>query len=142
MREKKHKVGDQAWFVPGFKGAALIAVRVTISEVDDHWKRKDPDGGLLFYWLDEPVGASLAADDLLDEDAAKQELLARYADWVHYREDGEEYVAGDLPKWREQKMGFIVGTWPAGAHPGLKEYSDKKGGVDWFNMEMLRGTLI
>jgi hypothetical protein len=142
MPDKRYEVGEKAWIVPGFRGSALIAVQVTITEIDDHWEKKDPDGGILFYWLDEPIGASLSADDLMDEKAAKMELLARYKDWVEYRKDGEEAGPGALQKWRQEKMGFISGTWPAGEHPGFREYEDKKPGAEWFNVDMLRGIMI
>jgi hypothetical protein len=55
------RVGDKMWYVDTVYN---IAILVTIEEVDDYFRKQNPNS-YLFYWVDEPVGHALDRDELV-----------------------------------------------------------------------------
>ena len=148
MEQREYKVGDVVWWVAGYGGHAKIAIRCTSNEVENYWREKHGQDGVLEYWLDEPVGHALQDYDLYDtREEAAEELRHRYEQWVEHEEHLENarplIVHADLTECRRQTLKFIYGTWErAGDKPeeipdveeSLKNYPDKKHGDEWFNL--------
>ncbi|MDE1833807.1 MAG: hypothetical protein KGH64_00555 [Candidatus Micrarchaeota archaeon] len=129
------KVGDEAWFVPGYAQSYLIAIKVKVIEVDDYG-----------YWIDEPVGHEVSDYDLLTREQAEKELRNRYLDHFAYcsrdvRDAAfmtqEEYESArkdrhTLDDYRTASKDFIKSTWPSDTIEGFPVYQDKVEGEDWF----------
>jgi len=138
--ERIYKVGDKVWW---FNGRLLV--KCTITEVDDQYRKQHPSG-TIFYDLDEPVGHSVANDELYD---TLEEAVADYGDDIVDVMDvegvGERVVT--LEQCRINKVRFTLATHLLGADYGdrskitdemvqkaLKEwgYPPKKRGEEWF----------
>lgn len=119
-------VGDKAWFVAGYSGEYLIAIRVELQEQD-----MEGDG----WWVDEPVGHSLLEEELyVNRQDAETELRRRVSQIEKL--DGESEEVPNLEDWREDKKSFIRQGWAEdGGNPKdeLPDYPNKVEGVDWFN---------
>lgn len=133
------KVGDKRWYVPGYSAESLIAIRCTITEVDTTFRDKHPDG-VIFYWLDEPVGHAVTEDDLLLGDPALETLMARYQEAQEDSEEDEE-EPGDatLQEFRDVGEYVIQRSWTYSGehHPGFKPWPEKEPGKDWVNPKMI-----
>lgn len=137
------KVGDSVWYVAGYRGDALLAILCKIQEVDDYFRKKHPEA-ILFYWLDEPIGHSLAADEFfLTREEAELDIQDRAK-----MEDLEGMDPLDenaeLDKFRESSLRFILSTWNKGkdTEESVKEmlnsYPRKERGKQWFNLADLK----
>jgi hypothetical protein len=112
-----YRVGDYVWYVPGYDGCNLIAIKVQLQAKDD-WG---------CYFVDEPVGHSVLPEHLFAtrEEAAK-ELTAR-SDLYH--KHAALRVPASLKSYRE----FKKEVWFR--HNGDKKFpscSNKIEGQDWF----------
>jgi hypothetical protein len=137
MDANKLKVGRAAWFIPD---GYLLAVKSKIIEVDTQWKDKHPDG-IVFYDIDEPVGHSVNADELLTKREARAQLLFLYENKCYKYEDGP---AVELDLYRKNRIKFIVSTWNlqkwAVKWEIDKWYNSlppKEYGVEWFNLQYI-----
>jgi len=72
-RTSEYKVGDKVWLV-----LRCLIVKATVENVNDEFVKRareehGTDSGIYFYDFDEPMGNSLAADDVYNsfEDAVK-----------------------------------------------------------------------
>ncbi len=69
MHEKEYKKGDKVWYIHGD-----LLIHCTIRDIEDCFRKKHPDARL-FYWLDEPVGHAVGADELYDTfESAKKDF--------------------------------------------------------------------
>lgn len=124
----KIKIGDRKYYIPGYRGDGLLAILVTIRDIDG-------DG---YFWVDEPVGHSIEADMLMYQDEAAMELLDRYED----EKEVEGYdVACDaqLSAYRAQQITYINES-RKGAECEPADFSflkDKKPWEEWFNPQMI-----
>jgi hypothetical protein len=130
--------GDDAWAV--YRG---IAIKCKVLDVEDHWAKKHPDG-IYFYWLDEPIGHSLPADELfLNREDAKKELLRLWDDEDPFDtdEEKEDHLNASLDLWREIGTDFIIKSHEQSnhEHPGWEDgfMPPKKPDEDWFNIAMV-----
>jgi hypothetical protein len=139
---REFQAGDVVWIVP--RDANLI-IRCTITEVDDYFRKLEPQA-YLFYWIDEPIGHSLAEDELFStEKEAITELLGEEKEVeleMIAELETELGVSGlevDLMKWRQRRMKFIISTWEDAPQTEdflreqLKQFPNKVQGQDWFN---------
>lgn len=121
--KRTYKVGDQRWYVPGYRDHGLIAIFCTIMDVTD--------GDT--YWLDEPIGHGVDADELLCGDDADIEMMTRY------ESDGQKSPATKLSVFRERGEAFISATWEKTGkpHPGFALRPNKKIWKEWRNPQMI-----
>jgi hypothetical protein len=143
---EEFSVGDVAWII-----YETVVVRCRITEVDDYFRQQDPQA-YLFYVVDEPIGHSLAADELFPSAREAMETLRmEYTAWVE--EDHKcpaevcqkmvtRYRTDTLDSIRRSRAEFI-GTTHEGDTPSatqkfaddlLKRYPAKIEGKDWFRI--------
>lgn len=127
----KFKVGDKKFYIPGYRGHHLICILCTIVEVEDI-----PDG---LYWLDEPIGRGVDEDDLLFQDEAVEELMARYAEET---DDGDWKLSpnAQLADFRKESINYIASLWKSAGREGgpkFKFKEEKKPWNEWFNPQMV-----
>lgn len=128
----KFKVGDRKFYIPGYRLHGLICILCTITEVDDR-------GG---YWLDEPIGHVVHETELLYQDEATVELLARYQDELE-----DDYQLGDdtaspdvtLGQFRSEAINFINATRRNAncEDADFSHLTEKKPWWGWFNPQMI-----
>lgn len=130
----KWKPGDEAWYVPGY-GSWLIAIRVRVTDVE--WPGgPEEEGGVPFYWVDEPVGYALGDDELFATEREAREALLEMAHDHDAKPDGRPEDQ-TLWEWRRRRMEFIASTWE-GKHPGFDGlFRDKVLGKDWFSLDSI-----
>ena len=153
----KYKVGDKVWIVQRF-----IAIQCTIIDIDDYFAKRHPEGGIYFYWFDEPIGHGTSADDCYSKEEAKEVLLDYWQEdedsYLIHPEDRpdpatiHQYKTETLNQWRHQGTKFISSTHQNNGERCECEFcsemydkisSDfpymppKKPGIEWFNLEML-----
>lgn len=137
-----YKVGDTCWYIPGYSGNYLLAIKCHIIEIDDVFEMN----GVRFYWLDEPVGHGVASTDddvFLSIEEALRELMRRFDDNHSSLEqladiDGANEIAS-LEYCRIETEHFITSTW-AGINetPKFPVWPTKLPRVDWLNVQMVR----
>ena len=113
------KVGDKGWLVVNRE----IAIRVSITEVQD-WRKiiGEPDGAV-YYWVDEPIGHEVDygvyGEIYPTKEAAAVALWNHcHNDEMHYlkshsREAAERKVYGtgiSLDEWRTRSLKWILHT--------------------------------
>jgi hypothetical protein len=138
MEDKEYKVGDKIWFIPGYRGQYLLAIQCTITEVDDHFRKQEPQAHL-FYDIDEPCGHFLAADEIIDSYEEAQEILKEFF-LEEYENNSDANPNLQLSAYREKAINFILGTQRLNLldHENSKKewldsLPDKEYGVEWFN---------
>jgi hypothetical protein len=139
---KEYKVGDKVWY---HKGTLLVLC--TIVGVDDAFRKKYPKA-VLYYWLDEPIGHHVDAEELYsDFKEAKKDLKMFVKNTREaFEELGRPFREDSLPLARKQSARFILSTHLKGKKWGkrelvvrkkmeefLKSYPPKKKGVEWFS---------
>src|SRR3990172_13334737 len=137
---KEYKVGDKIWWHHGD-----LFIRCTVTRVDDQYRKKDPENGILFYEIDEPVGHSLGDGELSE---TLEGAFGSPEDWES--EDVEGYEP-TLDSVRRNTVRFILSTQTdVSAHYCKIEkvtdlavekalvdwgYPPKKRGEDWLTFE-------
>src|SRR5258708_1945646 len=129
------ELNKEYWYIPGFRGDSLIAIKVKIIEIDDQFRKQHPES-YLFYWVDEPVGHAVSDDELISRREAEDELMSRF-------EGNSEDEIADLTAWRTRSLSFIRGTHVRNAmnvdnFPRAESYPAKQQGVDWFNISDIK----
>lgn len=142
-KEKEYKKGNVVWYLAGF-----VAVRCTILEVEDCFRKRHPDAHL-FYWLDEPVSHAVGVDELYDtRDEAEAALREDIAFNPHEAAEPET-----LDDYRRSLYGFVKSTHLAAATTEDerravekdwtdRRYPDKQRGTDWFTPRDLAGVKL
>lgn len=130
------KVGDKRWYIPGYRMESLIAILCTVKEVDMTFREKHPDG-VIFYWLDEPVGHAVTEDELHLRDNAMSTLMGRYEDELD--EDELVLTNAQLAEFRKQNQKFIADSWKHNGeeHPGFTPLPEKQLWEEWVNPQMI-----
>lgn len=144
-KEKEYKKGDVVWYL-----SAFVAVRCTIVEVQDEFRKKHPMG-VIYYWLDEPVGHAVDAEELYD---TREEAEVALREWIMeiphsaadvYSLDDERRRVGRFLK----KTHAISGLSPeriraedAAVDEWLKTLPPKERGTDWFCPRDLEGVKL
>jgi len=129
------QVGQEVWYIPQ---GSLIAIRCKITEIDTQWRERHPEG-VLFYWIDEPVGHGLNDDELIEtEELAKEILQEEAAGCPHIELQRND----SLDNFRQRVAKFIVWTWKLNPEENQRQvqellatYPEKQQGVDWFNVK-------
>jgi hypothetical protein len=144
----KLKVGDEVWMVRNWVG-----VKSRITQVDDGLFEEYGESASIFYWVDEPVGHSLADDEYyLSREEAEKALLDILKDVIHSNETEEhpDYIQeipydATLDEARQRTIDFIVSTWDLSPEQVEEEKArwrlelpKKEHGTDWFNLNDLR----
>lgn len=136
--QKQLKVGDSVWYIARTQNGYVV-VKCKIVEVEKCFRQKESDA-YVFYDLDEPIGHSVAYDEVfLNSTLAKRAMRDYYAEALFNKDESGLGLDATLESYRKTLMGFIAHTWEVdgGAHPGFAPYPDKKEGQDWFNMGMI-----
>lgn len=131
-----YKIGDKFWWIPGYSGNHLIAIQVTITEIDDYFYKKDPNS-YIFYWIDEPSGHSLDSDELFKtKEEAEKELLIRYHSELQNDEPRDVNIEATLKDYREAAAKFIISTHSEeiDLEKFLSNYPEK---TEWFNVKKI-----
>jgi hypothetical protein len=130
MKRNFFKVGDEAWYVPGYADDYLIAIKVKIKEIDsfnDHW-------------IDEPTGHGLAWWELLTKEEAEIELRERTIEHLAsccmdslITYENAKACKPTLERFRTDSKNFIRSTWVDNGYPdlGFDSYPEKS---DWFSI--------
>lgn len=136
------KVGDKRWYIPGYRGPGLIAILCTIKEVDTTYRDQHFDG-VIFYWLDEPIGHAVTEDALLRGDPAMEVLMNRYDE---AQKEAEEYGDSEegnttLVEFRDEGEYTIQRSWTLNGdtHPGFEAREEKEPWKGWINPQMILG---
>lgn len=121
----KHNVGDVVWYVPGYRGSSLIAIKCKITSCIGEY------GSV--YDMDIPVGHSVAAEELFtDEVAAKNEVLERYQqELLSYEQmmiDDLEEVTKDLQNESKDYLRYFLDTvgFICGTHDAVRRWTSFK----------------
>lgn len=133
-----HKVNDKVWYIA--RGYLLI-IECKIVEVDMQWRNKHPEG-IIFYWLDEPIGHEVDDEEIYDTlEEAKFNLKELYE---FHLENLDELpnVDEQLDSYRKRKINWIADTWEHLSEAQKEEekekwYKDletKKYGEQWSNI--------
>jgi len=124
-KEKEYKVGDVVWYV-AYSG---IAIKCTITDVVDQFRKKYGSDGRLFYDLDEPIGHSVGANEVTDSRESVEEYFLSCSD-----EDFGNTRVSSLNEYRETTKRGVEASWGKDKlkWPGWPEYPDKNEGEDWF----------
>lgn len=118
-----YQVGDKGWLVLGYRAHGLIAAECTVTEVINDLNKKFPEAQI-FYYLDEPIGHSIAGDELMSREEAEEELLDRYHNELEF--NGAKQTDITLEDFRrEQKI--ILNDY--------NKYPEKKHLLEWFNVK-------
>ena len=143
-KEKEYAVGDKVWLVEGD-----LLIHCSVIEVDDSFRKKDA-AAYLFYWLDEPIGHAIGADEMYDTfDQAKEVFEECVKNTkAFYEEEGVEYKGTSLEQSRNRTARFILATYLEGDQYGKKDlvkdqavkdmleesaYPGKEKGKEWFS---------
>ncbi len=123
------KVGDRVWIIPGNKHPALLAIRCTITEI----QQERPDD-IPFFWIDQPIGHSLGEEELILTRSNAKKFLGEMI--RSERKMKREFTASDLNTCRKRFKSFIKKTWERAGikHTGFPRYKRKKKGVEWFTL--------
>lgn len=144
--EKEYKKGDVVWLAEN-----NFVVKCVITEVDDHFRKQHPDAHI-FYWVDEPIGHGMTADEFFDtfEEAAEVcvENHENEQDSIKRYNLNPECIKDTLDKFRNGAGRFILSTHLDGDNYGKKElitdeqvkefvkgYPPKEEGKDWIKLE-------
>jgi len=106
--DHEYEVGEEVWIV-----RYPLAIKCKITEVNDYFRKQHP-AAYLFYDVDEPIGHSLAASELYDdEESAKKALLEDHNGEYAADVDGTA-IAITLESRRDSTIAFIKSTWGPG----------------------------
>jgi hypothetical protein len=134
-----YKVNDKVWFIPV---GCFIAIKCTIAEIDDEFRKKEPQA-YLFYWLDEPVGHGVSNYELYKtKKLALEELKQGYKEAL---DEGRDNLLVTLEEYRKHRINFIVNTWQDCSENEKIYYKNawnlrlpiKEQRKEWFNIENL-----
>lgn len=140
---KEYKVGDKVWY---HKGTLLVLC--TIVEVNDEFRKQYGPKAVLYYWLDEPIGHAVDAEELYSDFKEAKKALKEFVKNTKefYDEEGLPFREHSLPLDRKHSARFILSTHQKGKKWGqrdlvtktrcerfLKAYPPKKKGVEWFS---------
>jgi len=139
LSEKEYVEGEEVWWVPGFSGHWLLAIKCKITYVDDFARKKHPMGRL-FYWLDEPVGHAVPSDELFDckEDAIEylnEVQLEHVRDMRSDFQTGLKPCTADLQEYRTASLNGIRESWVRAGHGNewaRPTYPNKEKGKEWY----------
>lgn len=135
---KKYEKGDKVWYIFGD-----LLIQCTISDT-----RKDSPKAWTHYYLDEPVGHAVYAEDFYAsfKDAKRDFRAATRNTKKYFVEEKVPYRGMKLPTWRRTAARFILSTHLPGKKWGkrglvaqskikkfLSSYSSKKKNVEWFS---------
>jgi len=147
--EKEYKIGDKVYV----QVSMALLVRCNIIDIDDFARKRHPDG-YLFYDVDEPIGHSIAADEIYDDlQDGLTGMLIMFADRVRYFKNKlfcdsafnnlmrlKECDLSRLENWRKKQIDFIAESNGCGEpRKETIEFFDnilkeKKRGEDWWDM--------
>lgn len=92
------KVGSKKWFIPGFRGYSLIAIKCKITG-------STMVGNELAYWVDEPVGYPVYDHYLMSRSEAEKTLRELFKHEKHYSgEKQNQFTFNDWRKWAIQNL--------------------------------------
>jgi hypothetical protein len=138
--EKVYQVGDTVWYIPGHSNPLLLAIRCRVVEVNDQFHQQDSSTPI-YYWLDEPVGHAVSADQLFDtREQAGREMARRLAGAIEsfglaFIESLDD-LPSDLAGYRHYAVySSKMSRRQQGLPPLVFDLAEKAKGQDWFTLD-------
>lgn len=116
------------WFIPGYRGNSLIAIRCIVTKTEK-LSTKSADQ----FWLDEPVGYPVTADSI---HATKTQAIEDLKERIKYEKEieGNDFVGGTtLNNWRKEADESLREIWEFNNKLPYKSFKFvKKSKQEWF----------